>query len=239
MANGVHQPQEQPTEEEILAYLFPKSHKCPVCDKEFMDFAIKKSKLRSIGTDTDFLTTYKDIDPNHYEILFCAHCGYAALTNYFNVIVSRQQALIREKITPNYKPMEFPVPLSLEHVVQRYKQALACAVAMDAKPSIKAFINLKLAWVLRKTGRSKDLEIRFLKEALAGLKSAFTTERFPLGNMDESTAKYVIADLARRTGDFAEAMRWVGDLIISKSIPGSLKERAANLKDMIRDGIAT
>jgi len=239
MSSTVEHPTNQPpTEEEILAYLFPKSFKCPVCDKEFMDFQIKKSKLKSIGTDTDFMTTFKDIDPNQYDVLFCVHCGYAALSNYFDKIVMRQQALIREKISPNYKPMEFPVPLSKEHVIQRFKQAIMCAVAMDAKASQKAFISLKLAWVLRKMGQ-RELEKRFLKDALDGLKSAFTTERFPLGNMDESMAKYMIADLSRRSGDLGEAMRWVGDLVVSRGLPGTLKERASTLKDMVKEGITT
>ncbi|MCL2218162.1 MAG: DUF2225 domain-containing protein [Defluviitaleaceae bacterium] len=238
MSSVAEQPTNQPTEEEILEYLFPKSFRCPVCDKEFMDFIIKKSKLKSVDTDTDFMTTYKDIDPNQYDVLFCTLCGYAALSSYFEKITARQQAMIREKISPNYKPMEFPMPLSKEHIIHRFKQSILCAAAIEAKASQKAFISLKLAWVLRKMGQ-KELEKRFLKDALEGLKTAFTAERFPLGNMDEASAKYIIADLARRTGDLGEAMRWIGDLVVSRGLPGSLKERASNLKEMIKEGITT
>ena len=227
-----------PTEELILSYLYPKTFNCPVCEKDFIDFVVRKSKLRTVKTDTDFMTVYKDIDPNHYEILFCSHCGYAQPHNYFDKITMRQQQMIREKITINYKPMEFPMPLTQEHVMLRFKQAILCADAIDAKVSQKAFISLRLAWVLRRNG-NKDLEMRFMREAYDGLKQAFMTERFPLGSMDEPTAKYIIADLGRRLGDFGEAMRWVGDLMTAKGIPGMIKDRAVNLKDLIREGVTT
>jgi uncharacterized protein (DUF2225 family) len=181
------------------------------------------------------MTRYHVVNPNHYDLLFCSHCGYAALRNYFDKITAKQQEMIKKNVSKDYKPMEFHMPLSMEHVISRYKQALLCASAIEAKVSQKAFINLKLAWVLREANQ-KELELRFLREAFEGLKTAFQTERFPLGNMDESTAKYVIADLARRVGEPAEALRWVGDVVVAKGIPGALKERAINLKDLIREG---
>ena len=227
-----------PTKEEILAYMFPKEFHCPVCDKSFFDFVLKKSKLRTISVDTDYRTVYKDINPNYYEVLFCTHCGYASLSSYFDKITESQQKTIAEKVSPNYKPHEFPSPLTLESAIERYKQALVCATAINAKASHKAFINLRMAWLLRDT-KHKDIELKFTRDAYEGLKEAFSTERFPLGAMDEHTAKYVIADLARRLGEMGEAMRWVGDVVVARGIPGALKERATNLKDMIRDNIRT
>ena len=88
---------------------------------------------------------------------------------------------------------------------------------------------------MRIAGRH-DLEREHVKAAYEGLLVAYSNERFPLGNMDESTAKYVIADLARRNGQMGEAMRWVADVIVAKGIPSSLKERAQTLKDLIREG---
>jgi len=227
---------EGPTEEEILAYLYPKEFSCPVCDRNFMDFILKKSKLRKVTTDTDFRAIYKDIDANHYEILQCSHCGYASLSSYFEKITDRQCKMIKEKVSPGYKPHEFPMPLTIQSVMERYKQALMCADAIEAKASHKAFLNLKLAWVLRGAGINKDVELKYLRIAFDSLKEAFGSERFPLGAMDEPTAKYVIADLARRLGEMSEAMRWIGDVVVARGIPGAIKERAQLLKDMIRDG---
>jgi len=224
-----------PTEEEILSYMFTKEFECPVCEQKFVDFVLKKSKLRTLKVETDFHTIYKDIDPNFYEVLFCTHCGYAALHSYFDKIIERQKQMIREKISVHHSPVEFTIPLTSESAVKRYQQALLCADTINAKPSQKAFINLKLAWILRSAGR-REHELKFLRVAYEGLKEAFSTERFPIGAMDEATVKYVVADLARRLGDMGEAMRWVGQVIVAKGIPGALKERADVLKDLIREG---
>jgi len=225
-----------PTTEQILALLYPKSRKCAVCEKEFTELAVRKSKLKTpTKIDTDFLSHYKEIDPNHYEVIFCIYCGYAALMANFDVITQRQRDILLAEIGKNHKPVEFDAPYSLEMVVTRYNQAMKCATAINAKASIKAFIALKLSWVLRVAGKH-DLEKKFSRMAYDGLVEAYSDERFPLGNMDETTAKYIIADLARRNGLMGEAMRWVADVVVAKGIPSAIKEKASLLKDMIREG---
>ena len=223
------------TKEELMAYLYTRTIMCPVCSKEFSEIAVRRSKLRQLGVDKDFRVRFKDIDPNFYEVLMCAHCGYAALSNYFDKITSKQQEWIKEKISPSYKHEEYEIPLSPKTALSRFKQALACAQAINAKASIKAIIGLKMAWVYREEKDSKG-EITLLQFAYKNLSEAYTTEDFPLGNMDEATTKYILAELSRRLGNFDEAQRLIGDLIVSRSTPSSIKERAQDLKDLIRDG---
>ena len=229
------EPNTPPTAEELLTYLYPKSFNCPVCEKEFSDFAVRKSKLRTQKIDSDFYTHYFVVDPNHYDVQFCSHCGYAALSAYFDRITDRQQTIIKEKITPDHKPITFPMPLSIEDVILRYEQAAKCAEAINAKASQQALIFLKTAWVYRSVG-DKSKELGNLRIAFSGLKDAFSSENFPLGNMDEITAKYVIADLARRLGLFSEALRWVGDVVVAQGISSAIKERALLLKEAAREG---
>ena len=224
----------QPQTEDPLAYLFTKTVKCPVCEKEFIDFAVRKSKLRAINTDTDYRTHYKDIDPNHYEVLLCSFCGYAALDSSFSRITSRQQDMVKEKITPNHKPVEYPVPYSPQDVLTRFKKALECANAIDAKLSQKAVICLKTAWVYRDMGDQKN-ETLFLRGAYKGFSDAYTTENFPMAGMDEHTAKYMMAELARRVGLTEDALRLISDVVVARGIRGGLKERALALKEMIRE----
>ena len=224
-----------PTKEELLAYLYPKKHTCTVCDTEFTKQTVRITKLRVLQVDTDFRSKHKDIDANRYEVLLCSSCGYAALPAHFDKIVNRQKEAILTKIKPNYKHVEREIPLSLEDAAAIYKQAFLCAEAMDAKVSVKAFLSLRLAWMYREAGR-KEEEAKYIKDAYEGLKEAFSTENFPLGNMDESTAKYLIADLARRSGQMGEAMRWVADVVVARGISSAIKEKAVRLKDLIREG---
>ena len=224
-----------PTKEDLTTYLYPKKFTCTVCDTEFTKQMVRTTKLRVLSVDTDFRSAYKDIDPNRYEVMLCRHCGFAALPNHFEKVVNRQKEAILQKIKPNYKHVEYEMPLSLDDAAAIYKQAFACAEAMDAKVSVKAFLSLRLAWVYREAGRKSE-ELPLIKDAYEGLKLAFSTENFPLGNMDEATAKYIIADLARRTGQMGEAMRWIADVVVARGISSSIKERAGRLKDLIREG---
>jgi len=142
--------------------------------------------------------------------------------------------LDKEKVSPNHRYRDFEMPLSPADALTRYKMALACAQAINAKASQKAIICLKMAWVYRDAKDEKS-ELTLLRFAYNGLKEAFTTETFPLGAMDEPTAKYMIAELARRLGEYDEALRLVSDVVVATGIPGTLKERAQDLKDMIRE----
>jgi hypothetical protein len=222
--------------EEILECLYPKNITCPVCQKDFTDFAIRKSKLRMERMESDFRTVYKVVDPNHYEVHLCYNCGYAAIQAYFDRITEKQQDLIKKFITPAFKTKEHHVPLEPDVVLFRYDQALACCQAIYAKNSQFAFTYLKKAWVYRDMEGKKDEELKTLREAFIRLKDAFSSENFPLGQMDEITAKYVIAEMARRLGNFAEALRWVGDVVVAKGVPAAIKDRAINLKEAAREG---
>ncbi|MCL2500389.1 MAG: DUF2225 domain-containing protein [Defluviitaleaceae bacterium] len=225
-----------PTQEEILSFLYPRNIKCPVCEREFTDFGVRTTKLRVEKMDNDFRKRYYVVDPNHYGVTLCYHCGYTAIHAYFERITEKQQDLIKKFITPLYKPQEYHVPLSQADVLNRYDQALACCQAIYAKDSQFAFTYLKKAWVYRDMENMKDREIKEMREAYIRFKDAFTSESFPLGEMDEITAKYLIAELARRLGNFAEALRWVGDVVVAKGIPSAIKERAVILKELAREG---
>ena len=223
-----------PTNEE-MSYLYPKKFTCTVCEGEITKQMIRTTRLRPLHVDTDFRSEYKVIDPNRYEVILCKHCGFASLPTHFDKVINRQKEAILTKIKPEYKHVEHELPYSLDAAVAIYRQAFACAEAMEAKVSVKAFLSLRLAWVYRHAGR-KNEEIPLLKDVYEGLKEAFSTENFPLGNMDEATAKYLIADMARRTGQMGEAMRWIADVVVARGISGQIKERAGRLKDLIREG---
>ena len=234
MSDTVENKAKELPEDDQMSYLYTKTYSCPVCVKEFTGVLIRRSKLRQIRLDRDFRTYYKTIDPNYYEVTLCTNCGYAALNNAFDRITSKQQDWIKEKVTPNYKHVEFQLPLTANDALARYKMALLFAQAINAKMSQKAIISLKMAWIYRDAKDEKS-ELNLLKFAYAGFKEAFSTENFPIGTMDEHTVKYLIGELARRTGDFEEASRMIGDLIISKNTPSGLKERAHDLKELIRE----
>jgi hypothetical protein len=222
-------------EVDVMEFIYPKSQECPVCGREFYAYVVKRSKLRVSSRDTDLRTRYYHFDPNPYDVLMCTFCGYAAMTAFFERITDKQATAVQEKIMTQFNPREYPIPLSLEHALERYKMALLCAATIGAKNSVRAVLCLKIAWLYRDLEDAAG-EMQFMRSALSGLKEAYGSEQFPLAGMDEHTAQLTIAELSRRTGDSEEAMRWVSRLITAKGVPSALKERATDIKEMIREG---
>jgi hypothetical protein len=216
-----------------MDYLYIKNMECPVCVKQFETPVIRKSKLRVVDTETDFKTIYQIIDPNLYDVIQCNRCGYAALVTFFNHIAEKQKEIISEKITPRYIKKNYPLPLTLDNAIERYKMALLCAAVIGVKSSQKAILCLKTAWIYRDLN-DKPNEQLFIKNALTGLIEAFKTESFPIGVMDEQTVKYMIGELSRRCGDFTEASKWIGEVVTMRGANKKMKERALTVKELIR-----
>jgi len=224
---------QQEKEENPTQYLMRKSFICPVCGLEFTDYLVRPSKLRVLDTDTDLRTIYRTIDPNYYDVVLCIHCGYAALHHRFNHLSERQADAVMEKILPSFKSKIYPMPLSSEHAVERHKLALLCSVAKGANSGEKAFLCLKTAWLYRDL-EDTDNELLFLKNAYTLFKDAYTNESSPFGPFDENTTHMLIAELARRTGDFDEAKMWISRLMNKKGITTVIKKRSEVIRDLIR-----
>jgi hypothetical protein len=223
---------------DVMEYIYPKSYNCPVCTRDFMSFIVKRSKLRVQGRDNDLRTRYYNFDPNLYDVIMCNFCGYASLMAYFENITDKQIEILKKTIAPQFVSREFHIPLSKEDALARYKMAYLCAATINAKASVKAVICLKMAWLCRDMEDTAN-EIQYLRNALSGLKEAYSSETFPMAGMDQHTAQYTIGELCRRVGEFNEAMRWISALVTARGVPSAIKDKASDIKDLIRDGIST
>jgi len=222
--------------ENLMRYLVSKLFTCPVCGLDFTDYMVRPSKMRVVSMDTDLRTVYHAVDPNCYEVILCVHCGYAALRNQFGRISEKQANIVMKTILPGFKSKIFPVPLSLEHAVERYKMALLCASAKGAKSGEKAFLYLKTAWLFRAM-EDKDNEILFLSDACKLFKEAYFAESSPIGPFDDNTVQLLIAELSRRTGDFAEAAIWVSRILLNRKVATVIRRRSETIRDLIREGV--
>ncbi len=235
------------TEEELL---FDKTYVCPVCEKKFTSKMIKTGKNQLVGSDSDLRAKYSIADPIKYECVVCGNCGYAALSRFYGKQTEKQYDLIKEKISSKFKGVDETAPVySYDEAFVRYQLALANAVVRNAKDSERGYICLKIAWILR--GKSENLpsdmeeldqarkelkqqEKAFIKNAYHGLKEAMLKESMPICGMDEHTIMYLVADLARQCRDYPVSLKLVSEIITSKSVTPKLKDRALELKDMIK-----
>lgn len=210
---------------------------CPVCGNTFKEKAVKSFSFKIASKDTDLFIRYDIINPYFYDVWICNKCGYSALKADFNKIREGEIKLILEKVTPKFKPKEYPEYHNLDIAIERYKLALINAVYMESKWSKKAIICLKLAWMhrLMNSEYGKEMERTFLKEAVKGLEEAYMKESFPLYGMDNFTTMYLIGEIHRRLSNYSVALNWFSNVITSKEVKPNLKELARTQKDLIKE----
>jgi len=231
-------------------FLFSKSYKCPICGKDFKVRTVKAGRARLIGSDADLRPKYENIDALKYDVILCPGCGYAALSRFFKFITVHQAKNIKEKISANFKPStaEEKDSYTYDEALARYKLTLVNAIVKLAKPSEKAYICLKTAWVLRGKGEQLDKgdkqyeekkekleteEKEFLKNAFDGFITARQSEPFPICGMDESTVDYLISVLAVKFEQYDVASKLISNVISSPAANSRMKDRARTLKEEI------
>lgn len=228
--------------------LFDKKCECPVCGSVFSYRSVRSGKLKLIGTDSDLRPKYDKMDPAKYDAIVCTACGYGVLGRFLQPLPSAQVKLVKESICGKVKGVPNSPVLSYDDAIQRYQLVLASSIVKRAKDSEKAYVCLKLAWMIRgkKESLSLDLEdydeqIRALnndenealRSAFEGFIAARGKELFPMAGMDEMTVDYLLAVLASRFQHFDIAQKLIGDILLSKTANNRIKDKARDLKEQI------
>ena len=236
----------QMKEEDVL---FDKTMVCPVCDGEIKVKTVKTGKVKLLEMDTDLRPKYQLVDTLKYDAIVCPHCGYASLRRFFESVTKVQTRLIKENISANFKGIAEPAATySYDDAINRHKLALLSSIVKKAKVSEKAYICLKIAWLLRGKRESYlenettseevvekllSEEQEFIQKSYDGFREAFTKENFPICGMDEMTCTYLVADLAIRCKDYDEAGRYISSILVSRSANDRIKDKARALKEII------
>lgn len=229
-------------------YLFDKAYTCPICDKEFKARTVRVGKVKLAGTDLDLRPKYDQVDLLKYDIIMCPHCGYAALSRFFKFVTTPQAKNIKATISASFKPKdEVKETYSYDDALERYKLTLANAIVKQAKPSEKAYICLKTAWLLRGKAERLDKNLpdyeeqkkqcaeeenEFLHNALDGFIAARQSENFPMCGMDEPTVDYLIAVTAMRFEQYEVAGKMIAGIMQSATNP-RMKDKTRDLKEML------
>lgn len=229
-------------------FLFDKTFPCPVCGNQFTERTMKSSKAKLIGTDVDLRARYENIDPLKYDVIACPSCGYAALSRFYKNITAPQAKLIKENISKNFTKIKRAQEYSYDDAIERYQLALANAVVKRSRASEKAYICLKMAWLVRGKMEGYDLnapdydeviakskadEAELLQSALEGFLAATTSETFPMCGMDEITVDYIIAVTAARFDKIDIAAKLISKILGSPSATSRMKDKARELKEQI------
>ncbi len=234
-------------EEDVL---FDKSYQCPICDKKFKVKAVRTGKLKLIDQDEEMRPIYENhIDPLKYDAITCPHCGYSALTRYLKPVTTAQLRLIKSEYCANFKGIALEEPcMSYPGAILRHKLSLVCALKRNAKNSEKAYIFLKMAWLIRgeieslpddDSMRSELLkeEMECIEKAYEGFMAAFSKESFPMCGMDEVSLRYTMAVLAHKLGKMEDSVRMLSTVMTSKAASQRIKNKALDLRDQIKQEV--
>lgn len=229
--------------------LFDKSCECPVCSKKFTYRAVRTGKARLVGQDPDLRPRYDKFEPSKYEVIVCPECGYAVLAKYYQALPQAQIKLLKESICGKVKGVPNSPVYTFDEAIQRYQLALASTIVKKGKDSEKAYLCLKMAWLVRAKKEAfpdddpnYDAVMSQLRndenEALQGAYEGFITarqkENLPIAGMDEMTLNYLLAVLSARFDHYDIAQKLVGAIITSKVANDRIKERARELRDQIK-----
>ncbi len=231
-------------------YIFDKKYTCPVCDIGFTSKCVKSGKIKLSGHDTDLRPTYEFMDPLKYDVVACSYCGYASLVRYYGRLSMRQIKEIKAGIGSRFKGLpDIEGAYSYDDAITRHKLAILCSMVKGAKNGERAYTCLKTAWVLRGKMQTldknsseyrelSDSEMDCIKNAYEGFVLAISNEPFPIAGMDESTLKYIMADLARKLKRYEESARLLASVLTSKATNHRLKDAALDLKELIKKDVA-
>lgn len=246
----------KPNEEEKASfieedYIFDKTFTCPVCDQEFKTKAVKSGKVKLQSLDIDLRPIYQNMDPLKYDAIVCPNCGFAALNRFFKYVTAAQASQIKMNISAAFRGIKETTGIfDYDDAISRHKLALVNAIVKKAKTSERAYTCLKTAWVIRgkKDNLPKNLpdydkqitelekeELDFIAKAYIGFEEAFSKEDFPMCGMDDVTITLLMAELARRTGKFEDARKWISKVLISRSANERIKQKARDIKDLLKD----
>lgn len=241
-------------EPEEIEFLLEKGVRCVACDKVFKTKVIKSGRVRRLEPDEDLRPRHQYIDTLKYGITACPYCGYAAMTSNFDSLTAIQGKLIKENISSRFKgeAKEEPETYSYEEAMDRYKLALFNTIVKKGKASEKAFICLKMSWLLRgkcetlpqETPEEKQAyeqchkeEMELYQEAYDGFVMATSTEMYPMCGMEQSTVDYLIAYMAFKLGKLDVASRFVSGILTSQNANRKMKDKALDLKNEIIQSI--
>ncbi|MDR1700293.1 MAG: DUF2225 domain-containing protein [Lachnoclostridium sp.] len=230
-------------------FLFDKTFECPVCDFEFKSKMIRTGKVKLLAVDLDLRPRYQGVDCLKYDAIMCPRCGYTALSRYFSFVMAKQVKAIKTEISQTFtNPEPEMTTYSYDTAISRHKLALLNAVVKNAKCSEKAYICLKLSWLLRgkqeellQVKKQDDEEVKKLKEeelkatakSHEGFTAAFSTEIFPMCGMDQYTVMFLVAVMSFRLGKKEETMRWISEIMIAKDAQPRIKDKARDLKELV------
>lgn len=207
-----------PKKEQVLEfdpkYVWKKKIVCPVCAHEFESFNYKNKSQALKEKESDFHEVYEVFDPIIYDVIVCPSCYYAGTVNDYEKLKAKDmEILFNDKRTSNF---DYRKNRTIDMALESYDLAIDCKKKAD-KPNdaLMGNLYLKKAWIYRNINE-KNGELKSLTEALHYYEKKYLTADNVGGSLSENGLAYLIAELARRVGDYNKSTKYFGIVINSQ-----------------------
>ena len=184
---------------------------CPVCRSRFQSLQPKTTAIRprrGAAYDRIMYTEYDGPNPNHYSVVVCPTCLYAAYGRDFDDPTAKQALLAdlparRER----WGDLDFTGVRSRAVVQASYELAAHCyEYRRRTRRGSQAALRLQMAWLAQEAGNQADAEAR-LAEAYVDYQRAYAEEK-STSVEGEIRLTYILGLLAVQAGNPDEAVHW-------------------------------
>lgn len=194
-------------------YVWKKKLVCPICANNFESFNYKNKSQALKEKETDFHEVYDVVDPIIYDVLVCPSCLFAATVSDFAKISAKDmERLFDDKRKSNFN---FNKNRNIDMALESYELAIHCKnITEKPNEALLANLYLKKSWLYRNAKENK-LEIQNMEEALKLYEKKYLTAETISGSLSENGLAYLIAELARRIGDYGKATKYFSIIVNS------------------------
>lgn len=207
-------PKKEPVLEFDPKYVWKKKIVCPVCAHEFESFNYKNKSQALKEKESDFHEVYEVFDPIIYDVIVCPSCFYAGTSSDYEKLKAKDmEILFSDKRTSSF---DYRKNRTIDMALESYDLAIDCKKKAD-KPNdaLMGNLYLKKAWIYRNINE-KNGELNSLTEALHYYEKKYLTADNVGGSLSENGLAYLIAELARRVGDYNKSTKYFGIVINSQ-----------------------
>lgn len=218
-------------------FTFVVEKQCPVCEQQTR---VTKTRSRVIveKTDVDLCTHYKGFNPYLYTIWVCEHCGYAADEKTFMTpLPARHKEMLMKFLLAKHVKFKFTETRGVPEAVAAYRLAIYYEEMINASLAHRAGMYLKLAWIYRLAGDAEN-ERPLLRKAAELYDQSVMTERYPIGQMTDTMAIFLVGALYYELGEIETATQYISRLISDQNLRTTdpqIYERARSLWTDVRE----
>ncbi|MFE8696691.1 DUF2225 domain-containing protein [Cytobacillus sp. FJAT-53684] len=218
--------------------IYDKKCECKMCKKAFTTKKLRSRFIKVMSYDTDFCPIYSSLEANPilYHVNVCPHCGYSSTDDFSPYFPPGSVEEIQSKVCSQWVPHDFGQNRKITDAIKTYKLAIYCSLLKKEKYIIIAGTYVRLAWLYRIL-ENEEQEQRFMTLAMNAYMESYMTDDFRGTQVSEVRILYLIGELARRTYQIEQAVKYFSKVIeqqkrtVETGIINMAKERWYDIRE--------